>query len=81
MTAFYPDTDPKTEALCLQIIRRMPTWKKMALVDDLHATVKALAVSGIKERYPNITPQEIRRRLAEYMLGAEIADKVYRHAR
>lgn len=81
MTALYSDTHPDMEALQIQIIRRMPAWKKMAIVDDLNATVKALAISGIRERHPDATVQEIDRLLAEYRLGSELARKVYDHAR
>ncbi len=69
------------EALQIELIRRMPAWKKLAVVDGLNETVKALAVSGIKERHPHATPQEIHRMLAELMLGAELARKVYDHAK
>jgi hypothetical protein len=81
MTALYPDTHPKMEALQIEIIRRMPTWKKIAIVDDLNETVKTLAMSGIKLRHPNATPEQARRILVEMMLGEELARKVYDHAR
>jgi len=81
MSVLSSDTHPKMEALQIQVIRRMPTWKKISIVNDLNETVKTLAVSGIKERHPNATPQEIHRMLAELMLGAELARKVYDHAR
>jgi hypothetical protein len=81
MTALYPDTHPKMEALQIEIIRRMPTWKKIAIVDDLNETVKTLAMSGIKLRHPNATPEQARRMLVEMMLGEELARKVYDHAR
>lgn len=51
------------------------------MVDGLNETVKAFAVSGLKQRHPNASPEQIRRMLAELMLGAELADKVYGHAR
>ena len=69
------------EALQIEFIRRMPSWKKLAIVDGLNETVKTLAMSGIKERHPNATPQEIHQMLAELMLGTELARKVYAHAR
>lgn len=69
------------ERMQIEFIRRMPAWKKMAVVDGLNETVKTLAMSGIKERHPNATPQQTRRMLAELMLGAELARKVYDHAR
>ena len=81
MTALYPDTHPKMEALQIEIIRRMPAWKKIAIVDDLNETIKTLAISGIKQRHPNATPDQARRMLADMMLGEEVARKVYDHAR
>ena len=81
MSALYSDTHPKIEAMQIEIIRHMPAWKKFAVVDGLYATVRTLALSGIKERNPGATPEEIHLRLAELMLGADLARKVYAHAR
>jgi len=81
VTALYPDTHPQMEALQIAFIRRMPAWKKISIVNDLNATVKMLAISGIKQRHPAAAPKQIRRMLAELMLGAELARKVYDHAR
>ena len=81
MTALYSDTHPKMEALQIELIQRMPAWKKISIVDDLNAAVKMLAISGIKQRHPDAAPEQIRRMLAELMLGAELARKVYDHAR
>jgi hypothetical protein len=69
------------EALQIEFIRRMPAWKKISMVDGLNETVKTLAISGIKQRHPSATPEQIHRMLAELMLGAELARKVYDHAR
>jgi hypothetical protein len=80
MSALHRDTHPKMEALQIQVIRRMPAWKKIAIVNDLNETVKALAVSGIKQRHPSAAPEQIRRMLAGLMLGEELARKVYDHA-
>lgn len=81
MSALFSDTHPKMEALQIQFIRRMPAWKKVAIVDDLNETVKTLAISGIKQRHPEAAPEQIRRMLADLMLGAELARKVYDRAR
>lgn len=81
MSALFSDTHPKMEALQIEFIRRMPAWKKLAVVDGLNETVKALAVSGIKERHPEATAEEVHRMLAELILGAELAQKVYGHAK
>jgi hypothetical protein len=77
MSALYSDTDPKPEQLQIELIRRMPAWRKFELLDDLNETVRVFAISGIKQRNPEATPERIRRMLAELMLGEELARKVY----
>jgi len=81
MSLLSSDTHPKIEQMQIELIRRMPTWKKFAIVDGLNATVKKLAITGIKQRHPNATPEQIHRMLAELMLGAELARRVYDHGR
>lgn len=81
MTALYSDTHPQMEALQIELIRRMPPWKKIAMVDSLNETVKTLALEGVKQRHPEATPEQLRRILADTMLGVELAQKVYGHAR
>lgn len=77
----HTDTHPQIEALQIEIIRRMPAWKKFSVVEGLNEMVKAMAVSGLKERHPEATPQQIQRLLTDLMLGPELAQKVYDHAR
>ncbi len=81
MSVLSSDTHPKMEALQIELIRRMPAWKKLAVVEGLNETVRTLAVSGIRERHPNATPQEVQRMLADLILGAELARKVYDRAK
>jgi hypothetical protein len=81
MSAYYSDTHPKIEQMQIELIRKMPSWKKFAAVDDLNETVRTLAISGIKQRHPGATPTEIHRMLADILLGQELARKVYDHAR
>ena len=81
MSSLYSDTDPRIEQLQIELIRRMPSWKKMGIVDGLNETVKTLAIAGIKQRNPNATPEQVHRMLAELMLGETLARKVYSSAR
>jgi hypothetical protein len=81
MSVLYSDTHPKIERMQIELIRRMPTWKKFSIVDGLNEAVKTLAIAGIKQRHPQATPEQIHRMLAELMLGRELAKKVYDHAR
>jgi hypothetical protein len=77
MSPLYSDTDPKIEQMQIELIRRMPTWRKMSMVDGLNEAVKNLAITGIKQRNPTATPEQIHRMLADLMLGEELARKVY----
>ncbi len=81
MAATFSDTHEKIEQMQIEIIRRMPSWKKFAIIDDLNETVKVFAISGIKQSHPDATAEQIQRLLAERMLGSELAHKVYSHAR
>lgn len=81
MSALYSDTDPRIEQMQIELIRGMPTWRKMSIVDGLNETVKHLALTGIKQRNPTATPEQIHRMLADLMLGEELARKVYDRAR
>ena len=69
------------EQMQIEVIRRMPSWKKIAVMDGLNEMVRTLAITGIKQRNPNATPAQVRRMLAELILGAELASKVYDHAK
>jgi len=81
MRTLSADTSPCAEKIQIEIIRRMPSWKKLAVVDDLNETVKAFAVSGLIQRHPEASPGQIRRKLAGLILGEELANKVYGRAR
>jgi len=43
----------------------------------MNATVRLLALSGLRSRYPYDSPEKLRRRLADMLLGQELANKVY----
>ena len=55
----------KPNRIQIEFIRRMPMWKKLSIVDGLNETVKTLAITGIKQRFPNATPAQVKRMLAE----------------
>ena len=73
MTSYHSDTHPKMEALQVELLRELPPWRKMELLVSLNASAQKLALAGLQRRYPN----ELRRRLAELLLGEELAREVY----
>ena len=77
MTALFSDTHPKMEALQIQLLREVPAWRKMEMLAQLNAAARTLALSGLRHRHPNASEDELRRRLANLLLGEELAQKVY----
>ena len=77
MSALYPDTDPKVEALQIEMWRQASPTRKMHMLAQLNASVRILALAGLRSRYPNATQIQLRRRLADLLLGEELARKVY----
>ncbi|GIV21588.1 MAG: hypothetical protein KatS3mg023_3339 [Armatimonadota bacterium] len=77
MGRLFEDTDPRVEEILVQMMRQTPPWRKMQMVAELNATVKVMLLSGLRQRYPNASEAELRRRLAGLLLGEELASKVY----
>ena len=71
------DTHPDIEAIQIALFRQATTARKLALVGELNQTVKTLALSGLKTRYPDDPPELLRRRLADLLLGPGLACKVF----
>jgi hypothetical protein len=77
MSALYSDTHPKVEALQIELWRQASPTRKMHMLAQLNASVRILALAGLRSRYPNASETELRRRLANLLLGEELARKVY----
>lgn len=71
------DTDMNAHRVVIELARRAPIWKKFAQVAATTATCRAFAKAGIRRRYPNVTEDEMRRRLAALVLDRETVIKVY----
>ena len=76
-TPLFPDTRPEAERVQIALLRQAPPWRKLHMVGQMNQTVRTLALSGLRQRYPQATPQELRRRLADLVLGPALAARVY----
>jgi hypothetical protein len=76
MTRLFTDTHPKIEALQIQLLRDLPPWRKLEMVDDLNRAVRSLTWEGLRLRHPEADETELRRRLALLLLGAEMSNKI-----
>jgi hypothetical protein len=77
MTTLSPDTHPEIERIQLELLRQMPPWRKLELVADMTEAVRTLALAGLRQRHPGDTLEQHRRRLADLLLGPELAERVY----
>ena len=77
MTTRFSDTNSKAESVQIELLRRAPAWRKLQMVAQLNETVRTLALSGLRQRNPDASPQLLRRLLADLILGESLAEKVY----
>lgn len=71
------DTDPSIEAIMFEHYRNMPFGEKIMAVERLNRAARQLATMGLRQRYPTASEAEIRRRLADLLLGEELAERAY----
>ena len=76
-TRLYADTSADAEWVLLRIYRRMPTWRKVELVEDANRTARQLAMVGLQSRHRGEGLARLRRRLLGLVLGEETARKLY----
>ncbi len=58
-----PDTDFDAEQVQFAIWRRMEPWRRLAMMEDLHATACAMAEQFERRRHPDADDEEIRLRV------------------
>ena len=77
MPYFTSDTPPEIEAILMERMRKMSGLEKWRMVAELNAAVRAMALAGLRQRHPNASEAELRRRLAGLLLGEELAERAY----
>ena len=77
MSILFADTHPEAEAVLIRLLREAPPWRKLEMVGQMNEAVKTMMRSGLRERFPKDSPEILQRRLADLLLGAELASKVY----
>ena len=77
MRTLAADTSPEAERVLIDLWRRASPARKLAMVLSANHTARALAMTGLRERYPRESPARLKRRLADLWLGPELASKAY----
>jgi hypothetical protein len=71
------DTSLEAEEVLIGLFRTATASRKMAMILSANRAARALAITGLKERYPGASADDLRRQLAELWLGSELAEKAY----
>jgi hypothetical protein len=71
------DTPPAITQMQIDILRRMPVPRKLQLVAEMNETLRVVALAGLRCRHPGADEAQLRRRLADLLLGSELAARVY----
>jgi len=71
------DTHPDAQRALIEMAREAPAWRKAYMAGRMYETVKYLALVGLRQRYPGADEPELRRRLADLLLGPVLAARVY----
>ena len=77
MTKPFSEISPEGEAARIQFWREMPPWRKLEIVGHLNAAARAIALAGLIRQHPGASDEQLRRRLADLLLGPELAEKAY----
>lgn len=77
MSNYFTDTRPEAEAVLIQLTRQAPPWRKFQMMGQLNKTARTLMMSGLRARYVAASDVELQRRLADLVLGQELALTVY----
>ncbi len=68
---------PKTREKYLEIMRNMPSGKKMRLALEHNEAVRERVKASIRARSPGISEDEVRKELIRRILPPDIVKKVY----
>ena len=77
MSTLSSDTHPKMEALQIRLWRQADPTRKMNMLAQLNSSARLLALTGLRSQYPQASKADLRRKLADLLLGEELARKVY----
>ncbi len=82
MTTLFSDTEPEVEQILVELLRLTPVARKLEMLGEMNVAARQLAMQGLRFRHPGATEEELRRYLADLLLGPDLALAAYGpHAR
>jgi hypothetical protein len=77
MSKLFTDTAPEAERVLIELLRRAPVARKLEMLGQMNAAARQLALQGLRARHPGATEAQLRRYLADLLLGPELAARAY----
>ena len=77
MRSLAEDTSPEAEAVLLGLLRKATPARKFQMIVSANLLARDLALTGLRMRHPNASPDQLRRRLADLWLGPQLATRAY----
>lgn len=71
------DTTTEADAVLFELWRETPAWRKLEMMEGLNQAARRMALIGLRQRFPDATPEELKRRLAVIILGEALATRAY----
>jgi hypothetical protein len=72
------DTDPEAFDVLVSCWRSLSVAERVALVDQMHADVEMMALTGIRAMNPGLDEHQVLHELARRRFGAALANEAYR---
>jgi hypothetical protein len=79
-TGIPSDTSPEAYRMQCEIFRRIGPEKRAAGMIDLIESANEIAASGVRQRHPEYSPEQVRLAVIRMRLGDELFRKVYPNA-
>ena len=71
------DTTPEAEQVEVELLRRMPVVRKLALLDGMVSFGRTLTMIGIRQSNPGLRLEELEAHYVRLVLGPELAERVF----
>ena len=71
------DTVRSAEKAQVEVLKTLPAWKKLKLLDEMCQTTRTVMMAGLRSRFPEVPEAEIQRMLMDLLLGKETAERIW----
>lgn len=71
------DTTPEAQQVQLELLRRLPVWKRLTLTCEIIQATRKLMLVDIRRRFPQASEEELRRRMIARLLTRDEVIRAY----